>query len=198
MSNPAPITGVFGLSRAVAAVARSGASCRIAHYAKSDRDGSRPSRTAPRSSRRVVRRWRNWRLAHIGTERQLKRRKSSAAQGEKVLTARRGRGILSKGSWPVSGSELFLDSPTSTTGCEPVPCSSLKSDKRSRLFFVDTLGRPIISFLTSKGTLPVGDFPLASRLSIHYCLKGALPAMKRLHLLSERTTAILVAEVLHE
>jgi hypothetical protein len=74
---------------------------------------------------------RSWRLAHIGTERRPKRRRSSAGSGEKVLTARRGRGILSVGSWPVSGSELFLDSPTSTTGCEPFPYSSLKSDKRS-------------------------------------------------------------------
>jgi hypothetical protein len=37
------------------------------------------------------------------------------------------------GSWPVSGSELFLDSPTSTTGYEPFPYSLLKSDKRSEL-----------------------------------------------------------------
>src|ERR1700759_4224379 len=92
-SNLEPKTRVFSLYRVAIASFDSRASYRTARFVGSDRGGSRLNRTRPRSRARVDRRGRSWRLEMPGTERQLKRRRSSVGKGEKALTAKRGRGI---------------------------------------------------------------------------------------------------------
>ena len=48
--------------------------------------------------------------------------------------------------WPASGGELFLDSPTSTTGREPLPYSPHRSDKRSAFINIDKVGAAGVYF----------------------------------------------------